>query len=60
MVDVAVANVSRKFLKEFRAGEMPVSQFAFYLDGKSDEAHRKLHALGIKDYTELAITEVIE
>ena len=60
MVDVAVANVSRKFLNEFRAGEMPVSQFAFYLDGKSDEAHRKLHALGIKDYTELAIIEVIK
>jgi hypothetical protein len=39
---------------------MPVSQFALYLDGKSDEAHRKLHALGIKDYTELAITEVVE
>jgi hypothetical protein len=60
MVDVVVANVSRKYLNEFRAGTMPVSQFAFYLDGKSDEAHRKLHALGIKDYTELAITEVIE
>ena len=29
-------------------------------NGKSDEAHRKLHALGIKDYTELAITEIIE
>lgn len=58
--EVAVANVSRKFRKEFRDGEMPVSQFAFYLDGKSDEAHRKLHALGIKDYTELAIAEVIE
>ena len=29
-------------------------------NGKSDEAHRKLHALGIKDYTELAITEVVE
>ena len=28
--------------------------------GKSDEAHRKLHALGIKDNTELAITEVVE
>ena len=28
-------------------------------NGKSDEAHRKLHALGIKDYTELAITEVV-
>ena len=58
--EVAVANVSRKFRREYNAGEMPVSQFAFYLDGKSDEAHRKLHALGIKDYTELAIIEVIE
>ena len=58
--EVAVANVSRKFRREFRAGEMPVSRFAFYLDGKSDEAHRKLHALGIKDHTELAITEVVE
>ena len=58
--EVVVANVSRKFRREYNAGEMPVSQFAFYLDGKSDEAHRKLHALGIKDYTELAITEVVE
>lgn len=58
--EIAVANVSRKFRRKYNAGEMPVSQFAFYLDGKSDEAHRKLHALGIKDYTELAITEVIK
>ena len=58
--EVAIANVSRKFRREYNAGEMPVSQFTFYLDGKSDEAHRTLHALGIKDYTELAITEIIE
>ena len=64
LVEVAkwIKKQNNDFAKNFKAMRCIIK---FYLQlpecyGKSDEAHRKLHALGIKDNTELAITEVVE
>lgn len=55
-ISVDIDNVSRKFTEAFKSGEMPLREFAFYLDGKSRNVHEQLHRhLGIKDYDGMII-----
>lgn len=49
-------NVSRKNVLEYLEGQKPLSEFAFYLDGKYEGVHKALHhRLGIRDYSDLEI-----